>query len=889
MKFYDYSVKKTLIEYFGKDTIISMRKPHESSFSDAESSNMIPLCWQYADEQALHRLLPQCFILKTILDDDTIIYLTQQGRIKKAYFLFMVTEDEPIFSIDADYVKCLFAPWAAEGYQTELLRVCIFVERFHYAEKGFRFSYHIYDGRGIATYQIDRINGTDLVCISEDPCWGYYYRKLHSVVQSDDRQEFECLFAPNAVITTGERDKETVLAEGIDEIQRYFEDAGPVQISFSEIEDSKTYIRKPFCLDATLTIYVSLQNLISEINVCELGYRAKAPIIQNDVKPYGSLKEKAPKAVGLRLLDPTQMHGYAIQLDYGGNHLRNLYLYFFPEKEHPHVCEIDGYSFTREDFESAKLNEDGSVSFRNNSMILPHLLYYRSYRQSVIQKTDSIVYEDSSIRIRSVFSMSPTLLYREQSVGRSWEDREEAWDPAGALLDENGNRTNDISLLSLRSFGKTDELYEVCVEHTERYGLMKKNGEWFAPPIYDRIDTYSNGGAEGYREINGKNQKVIITDEGKEICFDHTALFSEFSAGLYRFNVEEWSGDPIRYGFYYREDYDQYSDVLPGKWGFADKNGNIVVEPKYVFAVGFWNAGEEHSVVARFVDGELCWGVIDLTGTEVIPCKYPDLYCRWGNAVAFQTEKDGPYGLMDFDGTVLLEPRFEFIEAYDPKHRLVTAGEDGDHLGVYSLDRGEMIIPEIFDCVDYDEHLISCEEAYTDENGYNCRDRYFDYDGKEHRFDGFNGVYEFGDYLKVWKDKKQGLIDYDGNVIIPPVLVSSAVYDSIQNAVDNYQSGILITENSGLFGLSKVSGEPIIPEIYSQIVFENPFAICSRKCENNASISDELFTLSGQPVLSGTYRDLHFTKNSTRINATTPYGTELFEIEILKNSPHLNF
>ncbi len=113
-------------------------------------------------------------------------------------------------------------------------------------------------------------------------------------------------------------------------------------------------------------------------------------------------------------------------------------------------------------------------------------------------------------------------------------------------------------------------------------------------------------------------------------------------------NAEKWGGEYPYAGYYT----DCVYDLEPGKWGFEDATGRIVIEPKYVYAVGFWNGGGEHSVVARFVDDKLCWGVINLYGKEIIPCIYPGLYCHWGDAVAFKTEEDGLYGLMDFERTV---------------------------------------------------------------------------------------------------------------------------------------------------------------------------------------------------------------------------------------------
>ena len=55
--------------------------------------------------------------------------------------------------------------------------------------------------------------------------------------------------------------------------------------------------------------------------------------------------------------------------------------------------------------------------------------------------------------------------------------------------------------------------------------------------------------------------------------------------------------------------------LLNGKWGFIDKSGNVVVPFKYDFA---WNFSEGLAVVE--LDGK--WGFIDKSGNVVVPCKY---------------------------------------------------------------------------------------------------------------------------------------------------------------------------------------------------------------------------------------------------------------------------
>ena len=73
-----------------------------------------------------------------------------------------------------------------------------------------------------------------------------------------------------------------------------------------------------------------------------------------------------------------------------------------------------------------------------------------------------------------------------------------------------------------------------------------------------------------------------------------------------------------------------------GMWGWLDSDLNTVIEPKYVYAMNFWNGRAvvckgEWTTVEK--DGKLqywCenegWGVIDQQDREIVPCRFDELY-----------------------------------------------------------------------------------------------------------------------------------------------------------------------------------------------------------------------------------------------------------------------
>lgn len=864
MKFYSYSVKEKLTAYWGTDAITAMRLPHESVRKDpADQEHLWELCWQYADERAIGLCLEERFLVDTILEDDYIAYIVQFQEKQYAYLMFMVTEDEPLFSMDTDYAKQIINEWSEKGYQTLILRECIGVDYYgNDKSRGFHLVTHSSPGHSSALYTLAQVNGKDLLIFDMESCWKHYYNKLLWVSRSQDIREYECLFEPDVSLTTGAEKSKTILDSGIQGIKKFFENNGPAELAYQEFRNTQTFTSEIIAGSKRLVIYVDRCNLISEINISDIG-TAHIIVDEAALLTATSLLYAIPEVISIRMLDPVQMHGFAVQLTYAGNNVRNYYLHSFDTREIPEVCDIDGKAFSRTVFESAYIDDSGSLCFENGYSIPKHLLYYRSIRQLMIQHTGNVVYDQDGITIRSIYRL-PLLQFMSHFSTKQYRGfPDECYGPKRAWLDDYGNRLTDIAYYSSETSDYRIGAAMLCVEPTAKYGFINPDGTWLVPPIYDSAERFQEGLAKATRTIDGVKKQFVITEEGKELPFDYPVDTESFTNGMVAFNAEEWQGEWPHAGYYFDEDY----EIKPGKWGFINSEGKIVVEPQYVYAIGFWNGGGDHSIVAKMVEGKLLWGVIDLEGTEVIPCKYPGLYTRWGEAVAFQSEADGPFGLMDFSGRIIAEPQFGYIEAYDTEHRLITAGEHGDALGVYSVDLQRWLIEGEYDCVDYDDHIISCEVAWT------CNERYFDYDGKELLFPEYDRVYEADGVLKVWKNGKSGAIDFDGTVLVPPVLENG-----METNFKYYRKGLIVTGSKKIHGLSRVDGTVILPDKYTEIYLHGCFAIASERTDTNWCIRDSLFTTEGTLVLEGLLRSMHIDSKKHRINVETPNGLEFFEI-----------
>lgn len=865
MKYYNYSVKELLTDFYGDDPIFAMRKPHDSVHkSEEDLKNLLPLEWQYADEKVLHLFVDSAFLTDTVLFDDYIAYIGQFKDEKIVYLMFMLTEDDPFFHIDIEYAEALLHEWSLKGYKASILRECIDVDYYgNDHSNGFHFGTHSSPGRGHALHEIKAVNGKDILVFSQHSCWESYYRKIKSVSHSSKTAEYECLFEPDVTISSGEEKEKVTLSTGIDSVKAFFESNSPVKLAYKEFKNTDSYSQILVAGDKVLDLYVDRLNLISEINLSDISCGDRIIVDQSENECI-SLIDQIPNIVSIRALDPVQMHSLALQINYGGDNKRNYYLACFDGRTVPGIVEVDGHKFSTNVLHSVCLDSAGNVHFSNGYVIPKHILYYRSFRQVQPTYTGTVICNKNNIKIKSVYKLPLTEFKGHFSVRQYWGNPDECFGPKKAWLDSKGRRISDITLSTIESNDEYDnEATLVSVEPTFKYGFIKNDGTWLVPPIYDKSEKFYDGCAKVTRNVDGTEKTFLLTKEGIEKPFDFPVDVEAFTNNRCAFNAEKWTGEWPDSGYYW--DYDW---VTPGKWGFIDSEGKVIVEPKYVFAAGFYNGGGDHSVVARFVDDKLCWGVIDLYGNEVIPCKYPCLYCRWGEAVAFQCEENGPYGVMDFDGNVIVEPQFDYIEAYDPKHKLVTAGDDSDHVGVYSVELKKMLIPPEYDCVDYNDRMISCELSWT------CKDRYFDYSGNELDFSEYDSVYEKGELLGVWKDGKNGLIDWDKNIIIPPIMKNGFSYDDAC-----YKKGFVISEREKLQGLTKLPDQVIIPEIYSDLSPHGELIIASQNASGNWCLKDSLFTIDGELIMSGVLKNMRFDSKSKTMSVETPTGVEFFEIE----------
>ncbi len=152
-------------------------------------------------------------------------------------------------------------------------------------------------------------------------------------------------------------------------------------------------------------------------------------------------------------------------------------------------------------------------------------------------------------------------------------------------------------------------------------------------------------------------------------------------------------------------------------------------------------------IVTKMVDGKKRKGVLGHTGELLVPCKYAFLFetlsykRRIGKIehlisdyFAYQEEKDGPFGLIKVDGTIVLKPCFAYLGYtylnYDSKHNMIAAGNNKKCQGVFSLELNKFVTPCKYESIGFFDEQILCSFNYRSVKSW--RDThdldYYDYD-----------------------------------------------------------------------------------------------------------------------------------------------------------------
>ena len=245
------------------------------------------------------------------------------------------------------------------------------------------------------------------------------------------------------------------------------------------------------------------------------------------------------------------------------------------------------------------------------------------------------------------------------------------------------------------------------------------------------------------KEINDKPKKEVT--KGKTYLYIFIVSVFLIVGGVFFWNTSK--------------DIEETENTLPtlipyrkgDKWGFCDKDKNIVIPVKYD---GAWTYSE--GLAGVILDNKQ--GLIDKTGKEVVPIKYDEVWdFSEGLAIVGLNEK---YGVIDKKGKEVIPLKYDYVENFSE-----------------GLTRVK----------------LNGKVSFIDKNGKEITP--IKYDGTSYFSEGL---------AKVESNGKYGFIDKTGKEVIP------LKYDS----ADNFSEGLAMIRLNGKYGFINKTGKEVIPLKY---------------------------------------------------------------------------
>ncbi|GMQ56947.1 hypothetical protein AN1V17_13410 [Vallitalea sediminicola] len=277
--------------------------------------------------------------------------------------------------------------------------------------------------------------------------------------------------------------------------------------------------------------------------------------------------------------------------------------------------------------------------------------------------------------------------------------------------------------------------------------------------------------------------------------------------------------------YQYYEDY-AVAGVWEGVWkyGYIDKSGNWIIEPKYYYADNFYE-GVAGVGIRKDKDSPIKYGYINKEGEYLIS---PEYDCVSNFDEGYAVVGIGEYGnrkcgLIDENQTFILDLKYKYISGFNhinkfEKQNIIKVTNEDNKVGLYFMQQKKLIEPSYDKCLMLDTYIRTSKKI----NGKDKKGMIF-FDGKviEPVFDSVSGIFEriyndFGiesdlkqTYLKVGKDGKYGIIDYSGYYI------SDVIYDDIRIYTCNNS---FIVKSNGKEQVLQKDGTYLNNEKYDDII-----------------------------------------------------------------------
>ena len=337
------------------------------------------------------------------------------------------------------------------------------------------------------------------------------------------------------------------------------------------------------------------------------------------------------------------------------------------------------------------------------------------------------------------------------------------------------------------------------------------------------------------------------------------------------YTVEEISSEDINY----------YKIISDGKSGVIDKDGKVIIKPEYntikiknpkeaiFICIYDYNAasGEYKTKVLNEKNEEILTNCENVNTIDIKEIVSSIPYEK----TVLQYQKDGKYGIIDFNGKDITKPIYEEIRNMPYREGELIVKKDGKY-GVININGGKLVNFE-YDYITGDNYY-STEKEYAldgyivgknDENG-KMQYGYLNSDRQQYLELDFDRIYRMNN---VKDDANTYLVaEKDGNIQL--YKNDKVLLDNNYQAINyNEDSGLLILQKDNKFGITDLNGKQILNVEYDQIQIPGNYILATKNGNS------ETYDLSGTKQEDLRYANVLKTANenySITIDTNDKYG-----------------
>ncbi len=614
-----------------------------------------------------------------------------------------------------------------------------------------------------------------------------------------------------------------------------------------------------------------------------------------------------PELIKAVPLPPTEPERFSVKLLFDNGECRK---YVLPISEKDALAEVVSYNrhvFTDGIWASVSVvarhksrykgyPECGSaITFKNGFFIAGTLCYTESEPYSEPELTDEVAYSDEKRTIRKLWTWNVKSMYEDNETGLlkvliAGDSFNSSGKSVFASVD--GKRMSPLTFDYIDNFQENRALVAIrdC-----GYGFADKALKLVVPMKYDWAESFKEG-------------KAIVRRGSRWFSVDEAGRERELGAGADHANYQAVGRycegmcrvSTLKLDFIELAYHSDYADIA-GTWGFVNEAGKEIIPPQYIYANDFedgiavvakgkWTIDpkwdNKHTQGRYWTEQEL-WGAIDKAGNEVIPFIFDEIAFFSYRSDMFRVHyggwDNGRWGVVDREGNWLADPIFADL-GYESRGNMITfyaentyyASEDVP-MGIYDLAGKKVLFePQFLDvefCADGDIKV----EVYDTELGRTI-EKIIDLTGKER----FKSVYSYIDPFKepyevTIHDEdgvKGGLIDRDGNVILP-------CKHNIPRWGIRRNQKLFCFEENGKQGIRAFDGSIIVPAVYHEIyALDEPLFITEFGGDKHSKSG--LITPDGKSVLPPRYERIAWCRDHKHFFTCSPNRCEMYIVE----TPH---